>query len=170
MPRRVAAARWAGRVARLILHRLLTHASRCALHVRVAHRKHRDEEISHEGLVSHRSAVRSRDLRNDPALSASNAAWSRTDRRWGEGHHLRARPPSPAAGGETRVSTRATGCPSRLLILFERERAPTGAVGALPWSLSISRSECHTILLESATYRENSDEAEMVPTASPLPV
>src|SRR6266516_2947963 len=79
-------------------------------------------ESSHEGLVSHRSAVRSRDLRNDPDLSASNAAWSRTERRWGEGHHLRARPPSPAAGGKTRVSARATCSPTRLLILFERQR------------------------------------------------
>jgi len=59
------------------------------------------EEDSHEGLVSHRSAVRSRDLRNDPDLSASNAAWSRTERRWGEGHHLRARPSSSTAGGKT---------------------------------------------------------------------
>jgi hypothetical protein len=101
---------------------LLTHASRRALDVRVAHRKHRKEEYSHEGLVSHRSAVRSRDLRNDPDLSASNATWSRTERRWSEGHHLWARPSGPAAGGKTRVSTRATGCPSRLLILFERQR------------------------------------------------
>src|SRR5580700_2019740 len=84
--------------------------------------KQRREEISHEGLVSHRSAIRSRDLRNDPDLSASNAAWSRTERRWSEGHHLRARPSSPAAGGKTRVSSRATGCPSRLLILFEGQR------------------------------------------------
>jgi hypothetical protein len=62
------------------------------------------------------------DLRNDPDLSASNAAWSRTERRCGEGHHLRARPSSSTAGGETRVPSRATRCPSRLLILFERQR------------------------------------------------
>jgi hypothetical protein len=62
------------------------------------------------------------DLRNDPDLSASNAAWSRTERRCGEGHHLRARPSSSTAGGETRVPSRATRCPSRLLILVERQR------------------------------------------------
>jgi hypothetical protein len=78
-------------------------------------------EERHESLVSHRSAVRGRDLRNDPDLSASNAAWSRTERRWGEGHHLWARPSSSTAGGETRVPSRATCCPSRLLILFERQ-------------------------------------------------
>jgi hypothetical protein len=59
------------------------------------------KEKNYEGLVSHRSAVRSRDLRNDPDLSASNATWCRTERRWGEGHHLRARPSSSTAGGKT---------------------------------------------------------------------
>ena len=59
------------------------------------------KEKNYEGLVSHRSAVRSRDLRNDPDLSASNAARPGAERRWGEGHHLRARPPSPAASGKT---------------------------------------------------------------------
>jgi len=62
------------------LRRVLTYASGRALHVRVAHRKYRWEEISHEVLVSHRSAVRSCDLRNDPHLSASNATWCRTER------------------------------------------------------------------------------------------
>jgi hypothetical protein len=80
------------------------------------------KEKNYEDMVGHQSAVRSRDLRNDPDLSASNATWCRTERRWGEGHHLRARPSSPAAGGKTRVSTRATRSPSRLLILFERQR------------------------------------------------
>src|SRR4029077_6520978 len=80
------------------------------------------KEKNYEDMVSHRSAVRSRDLRNNPDLSASNATWSRIERRWGEGHHLRARPSSSTAGGKTRVSTRATGCPSRLLILFGRQR------------------------------------------------
>jgi hypothetical protein len=78
--------------------------------------------------------LRGRDLRNDPDLSASNAAWSRTERRWGEGHHLRARPSSPAAGGKTRASARAACRPSRLLILFERQRRysekkPRGSAG-----------------------------------------
>src|SRR6476620_9582600 len=88
------------------------------------------KEKNYEDMVNHRSAVRSRDLRNDPDLSASNAARPGAERRWGEGHHLRARPPSPAAGGKTRVSTRATGCPSRLLILFERQRR---IMNRLPW-------------------------------------
>ena len=82
------------------------------------------EEYSHEGLVSHRSAVRSRDLRNDPDLSASNAAWCRTERRWGEGLHLRARPSSSTAGGETRVPSRAPCCPSRLLLILVRTPTP----------------------------------------------
>jgi len=59
------------------------------------------KEKNYEDMVSHRSAVRSRDLRNDPDLSASNAARPGAERRWGEGHHLRARPPSPAASGKT---------------------------------------------------------------------
>ena len=42
------------------------------------------KEKNYEDMVSHRFAVRSRDLRNDPDLSASNATWSRTERRWGE--------------------------------------------------------------------------------------
>src|SRR6516165_912485 len=58
---------------------VLTHASRRAHHVRVAHRKNVGRK-SYEGLASHRSAVRSRDLRNDPHLSASNATWCRTER------------------------------------------------------------------------------------------
>jgi hypothetical protein len=82
------------------------------------------EEYSHEGLVSYRSAVRSRDLRNDPDLSASNAAWCRTERRWGEGLHLRARPSSSTAGGETRVPSRAPCCPSRLLLILVRTPTP----------------------------------------------
>jgi hypothetical protein len=35
------------------------------------------EESNHEGLVYHQSAVRRRDSRDDPDLTASNAAWSR---------------------------------------------------------------------------------------------
>src|SRR6516225_7161616 len=65
---------------KLIFHPVLTHASRRAHHVLVAHRKNVGRKSSHEGLVSHRSAVRSRDLRNDPHLSASNATWCRTER------------------------------------------------------------------------------------------
>jgi hypothetical protein len=103
------------------------------------------KEKNYEDMVSHQSAVRSRDLRNDPDLSASNATWCRTERRWGEGHHLRARPSSPAAGGKTRVSTRATCCPSRLLILFERQRlAPLHSITSSARASSLyCQQNCH---------------------------
>ncbi len=74
------------------------------------------EEYSHEGLVSHRSAVRSRDLRNDPDLSASNAAWSRTERRWGEGHHLWARAACKPSSGTSRIPSNPACCSSRRLL------------------------------------------------------
>src|SRR6516165_6132679 len=100
---------------KLIFHPVLTHASRRAHHVRVAHRKNVGRKSSHEGLVSHRSAVRSRDLRNDPHLSASNATWCRTERRSSASCHLPACSCDGAAGGKTRISVRATCLPPRLL-------------------------------------------------------
>jgi len=111
-----------GILKKLILHRVLTHASRRALHVRVAHRKHRREEISHEGLVSHRSAVRSRGPRHHPGLRAGNTARCGVERRSSASCHVPACPCDGASGGAARVPARATGCPSRLLILFERRR------------------------------------------------
>src|SRR4029453_2826417 len=59
------------------------------------------EEKNHEGLVSHRSAVRSRDLRNDPDLSASNAAWRGVERRSSTSCHVSACPGDGAPGRET---------------------------------------------------------------------
>ena len=46
--------------------------------------------------------------------------------------------------------------------VLKRESPDGGWFGALPWSLSIALLKQH-ILLESATCRENSDGAEMVP-------
>src|SRR5258706_15631284 len=81
-----------------------------------------NEEISHEGLASHRSAVRSRDLCNDSNLTAGDAARCRAERRSSASCHVSACPCDGAPGGKTRVPSRATCCPSRLLILFERQR------------------------------------------------
>src|SRR6516162_10395266 len=112
-----------GILKRLILHRVLTHASRRALHVRVAHRKHRKEEISHEGLVSYRSAVRSRGPRHHTGVRADNTARCGVERRSSASCHVPACPCDGASGGAARVPARATGCPPRLLlILFERQR------------------------------------------------
>jgi hypothetical protein len=85
----------------------LTHASRRALHVRVAHRKHRKEEISHEGLVSHRSAVRSRGPRHHPGLTASDTARRGAERRSSASCHVPACPCDGATDGKTRASARA---------------------------------------------------------------
>jgi hypothetical protein len=108
-------------VKKLILHRVLTHASRRALHVQVAHRKRRTEEISHEGLVSYRSAVRSRDLCNDSDLTAGDATRCRAERRSSASCHVSACSGDGTPGGKTRASARAAGYPSRLLILFGRQ-------------------------------------------------
>jgi hypothetical protein len=81
-----------------------------------------NEEISHEGLVSHRSAVRSHDLCNDSNLTAGDAARCRAERRSSASCHVSACPCDVASGRKTRASARAAGCPSRLLILF---RTPT---------------------------------------------
>ena len=106
---------------KLILHRVLTHASRRALHV-LAHRP-RKEEISHEGLVSYRSAVRSRGPRHHPGVRAGNTARCGVERRSSASRHVPACPCDGASGGAARVPARATGCPPRLLlILFERQR------------------------------------------------
>src|SRR5947208_1965058 len=43
------------------------------------------EEYGYEGFVTHWSAVRCRDFRDSPALTASNAAWRRADCRSGTG-------------------------------------------------------------------------------------
>src|SRR5258708_32590296 len=61
-------------------HQGLTHASRRALHLLVAHRKHHREGISHEGLVSHRTAVCSPALLKEPDLNASNTPRGVTER------------------------------------------------------------------------------------------
>jgi len=98
----------------------LTHASRRALHVRVAHRR-RKEEISHEGLVSYRSAVRSRGPRHHPCVRAGNTTRSGGERRSSASCHVPACPCDGASGGAARIPARATGCPPRLLILFERQ-------------------------------------------------
>src|SRR6516162_2897523 len=50
-------------------------------------------ESSHEGFVSHRSAVHGRDPRDHSDLTANNAAWCRAERRSGAGADLRAVPP-----------------------------------------------------------------------------
>src|SRR6266542_5428700 len=81
-----------------------------------------EKEISHEGLVSHRSAVRSRDPCNDSNLTAGDAARRRAERRSSASCHVSACPCDVAPGGKTRASARAAGCPSRLLILFGRQR------------------------------------------------
>src|SRR6266566_1733088 len=90
------------------------------------------EEYSHEGLVSPRSAVRSRDLRNDPDLSASNAAWSRTERRWGEGHHLWARAACKPSSGTSRIPSNPACCSSRRLLGRAFSAASLLAVAACP--------------------------------------
>src|SRR6516164_10048646 len=71
-------------------------------------------EFSHEGLVSHRSAVRGRDFRDHPDLTATDAAWCRAERQSGAGHHLWALPPNLPAG----LSLRPTCLPPRLLRLL----------------------------------------------------
>jgi hypothetical protein len=63
--------------------------------------QHRREEISHEGLVSHWSAVRSRDPRDHPHLTASNTAWSRIERRSSASCHVPACPCDGASGRKT---------------------------------------------------------------------
>src|SRR6516165_7082572 len=109
-----------GILKKLILHRVLTHASRRALHV-LAHRP-RKEEISHEGLVSYRSAVRSRGPRHHPGVRAGNTARCGVERRSSASCHVPACPCDGASGGAARVPARATGCPPRLLlILFEHQ-------------------------------------------------
>src|SRR6266436_5300715 len=80
------------------------------------------KEKNYEGLVSHRSAVRCNDLRDGTDFTAGDAAWSRIERRSSASCHVSACPCDGAPGGETRVPTRAAGCPSRLLILFVRQR------------------------------------------------
>jgi hypothetical protein len=80
--------------------------------------QHRREEISHEGLVSHRFAVRSRDLRSDPDLATGNIAWHGVERRSSASCHVPACPCDGASGRKTRVSAGATCSPPRLLILF----------------------------------------------------
>src|SRR5262249_53923590 len=62
-------------------------------------------ESSHEGLVSHRSAVRGRDFRNDPDLTASDAAWCRAEGQSGTGRS-RALAPSLPAGVQACLSPR----------------------------------------------------------------
>ena len=147
------------------------HLARVVLH----HGGSAKEEYSHEGLVSHRSAVRSRDLRNDPDLSASNAAWCRTERRWGEGLHLRARPSSSTAGGETRVPSRAPCCPSRLLLILVRTPTPLqpDPVGALAL---LAPTECSgsgvtglpmTVIWFADAPKCASDANDGAPTAGP---
>src|SRR5919108_250606 len=56
------------------------------------------EEIRHEGLVGHRSALRSRNVRHDPDHIASNVEWSRAECRSCPGL-LWALPPSSPPGG-----------------------------------------------------------------------
>src|SRR6516164_7089088 len=70
---------------------------------------------SHEGLVSHRSAGRGRDLCDHPDLTTSDAAWCRAECRSGAGHHLRALPPSSPARVQTLLSLLPTRLPRRLL-------------------------------------------------------
>ena len=65
------------------------------------------EEYSHEGLVSHRSAVRSHNLRNDPDLATGNIAWRGVERRSSASCHVPACPCDGAPGGKTRASARA---------------------------------------------------------------
>src|SRR6516162_8063914 len=81
------------------------------------------KEKNYEGLVSHRSTIRCNDLRDGTDFTAGDAARCRAERRSSASCHVSACPCDGAPGGKTRVPTRATGCPSRLLlILFERQR------------------------------------------------
>src|SRR5437764_12678774 len=59
------------------------------------------EEISHEGLVSLRSAHRGRNVRRHPDLTASNAKWSRAECRSRPGDHLWTLPSSSPTGVQT---------------------------------------------------------------------
>src|SRR5260370_36157870 len=59
------------------------------------------EEISHEGLVSLRSARRGRNARHHPDLTASNAKWSRAECRSRPGDHLWTLPSSSPTGVQT---------------------------------------------------------------------
>ena len=69
---------------------------------------------SHEGLVSHRSAVWGRDLCGHPDRTTRDATWCRAERQSGAGHHLRALPPSSSAGVQTLLSLCPTRLPRRL--------------------------------------------------------
>src|SRR5258707_5510632 len=80
------------------------------------------KEKNYEGLVSHRSAVRCNDLRDGTDLTASNVTRCRAERRSSASCHVSACPCDGAPGGKTPGPTRATGCPSRLPMLFERQR------------------------------------------------
>src|SRR5205085_3299319 len=57
--------------------------------------------LGHEGLVSHRSAVRGRNVRHHPDLTASNAKWSRAECRSRPGDHLWTLPSSSPTGVQT---------------------------------------------------------------------
>src|SRR5262249_20071816 len=71
---------------------------RCSASVQHGIGKLSTEEIRHEGLVSHRSAVRGRDFRDHPDLTASDAARCRAERQSGAGHFGALAPSYPADG------------------------------------------------------------------------
>src|SRR5260370_28292563 len=78
------------------------------------------KEKNYEDMVSHRSAVRGRDLRDGTDFTASNVTRCRAERRSSASCHVSACPCDGAAGGEDPGTTRATGRPSRVLNLFQR--------------------------------------------------
>src|SRR5258708_31326362 len=79
------------------------------------------KEKNYEDMVSHRSAVRGRDLRDGTDFTASNVTRCRAERRSSASCHVSACPCDGAAGGETRGTARAAGGPSALLILVHTQ-------------------------------------------------
>src|SRR5260221_2403799 len=73
------------------------------------------KEKNYEDMVSHRSAVRGRDLRDGTDFTASNVTRCRAERRSSASCHVSACPCDGAAGREKRVTARTTRCPSPLL-------------------------------------------------------
>src|SRR5258708_35816856 len=80
------------------------------------------KEKNYEDMVSRRSAVRCNDLCDGTDFTAGDATRCRAERRSSASCHVSACPWYGGPWGKTRVPTKATRSPPRLLILFERQR------------------------------------------------
>jgi hypothetical protein len=114
--------------------------------------------ISDEGLVNHRSAVRGRDLRDHPDLTASNAAWGRAERRSGAGHYLWALPPSSSAGIPTCLPQRlllgfSLVLLRRSLLLLWRQTHRCTSRLRLPRAVPASKEGCEKVAAQSSKKR-----------------